>query len=490
MTTVGRPIMPALPRVIALGASLGAAAVATTSPSLMRGGVALAASSVLLAICLRSPKRTLVVLLPWLAALGTLRRILTPARGVGANDPLLLVAPAVVGLLLLVASRRGAFQHQTTFMKTVLVFCALLVGAALNPFQGGLAVGAGGLFFVLIPLLWFWVGRALLDDELLTRVLQVVAALSVIAAFYGLFQVYEHFPSWDQRWIDVQGYQALRIGTTVRAFSSFASSSDYVNALAVGIVLWALRMAHRRKRMTAALVIIPTWALVLASARGALVIVPVALGIVFAVSRGFGALRIALAAIAALFLLGFVASSVDPAGIGGGQTSTLLAHQFSGLSDPFNPDVSTLPVHVQSIVDGIKQAFHNPVGTGLGSITLAGERFGSANVSSEADPSNMAIAIGLPGLLIYAVVLVRALLLAFRIARTRRDYLGLAALGIVLVTMLQWLNGGNYFVAPLPWLVLGWLDRQTFLGEPEPGVVRSSRRGTESIGASLAPLDQ
>ena len=31
--------------------------------------------------------------------------------------------------------------------------------------------------------------------------------------------------------------------------------------------------------------------------------------------------------------------------------------------------------------------------------------------------------------------------------------------GIVTVTAMQWLNGGQYVVAILPWLMLGWADR-------------------------------
>jgi hypothetical protein len=29
------------------------------------------------------------------------------------------------------------------------------------------------------------------------------------------------------------------------------------------------------------------------------------------------------------------------------------------------------------------------------------------------------------------------------------------------VTLLQWLNGGHYGVAFLPWLVLGWVERSS-----------------------------
>jgi hypothetical protein len=66
---------------------------------------------------------------------------------------------------------------------------------------------------------------------------------------------------------------------------------------------------------------------------------------------------------------------------------------------------------------------------------------------------------GLPGLIAYLVVLFAGMFRVYGIARLRRDDLALAALGVVTVTALQWLNGGQYAVAVLPWLVLGWADR-------------------------------
>ena len=104
------------------------------------------------------------------------------------------------------------------------------------------------------------------------------------------------------------------------------------------------------------------------------------------------------------------------------------------------------------------------MGNGVGVITIAADKFGpSDNAATDVDPSNVAVAMGIPGLLTYGVVVLLAMRLAFHRARRTRDFLGLAALGIILVTSLQWLNGGAYAVAPLPWLLLGWLD-----GRPRP----------------------
>lgn len=436
--------------------------VATAVPGMLRTAIALAAAAVLVAACLRSPGRALIALIVWLVALGTVRRLLLPSGGGSQYDPLLLVAPTVAGLLVLVAARRHAFSAQTMFTKSILVLTGLIVLAAVNPLQGGLSAGAGGLLFVLVPVLWFWIGRGVVDDALLAKILRLVSFLSLVAAGYGLFQAYRGFPTWDQRWIDVRGYAALRIGQAVRPFASFSSASEYVGFLAIGMVLWASKLRKgERLIMPALAVTLLGWALALASVRGALVVVPIALGMTFAASRGFRIGKTILVGCAALFVLGFIVSRLHTSQVGGNQTSALVSHQIVGLSDPFDPQKSTLPVHIQALAVGLGDGIRNPAGRGLGVITIAGQKFGAEDTSStDIDPSNVAVAMGIAGLLVYTVVVYLAMRMSFRRARESRDYLVIATLGVALVTLLQWLNGGNYAVAPMPWLLLGWLDRQ------------------------------
>ena len=440
------PVLVGLPAVLAVG-------LASLYPNLVRVAVALPAIAIFVAFCVKSYRHALVAVLVWLTVFGTMRRVLLAPGTSTGDDPLLLVAPAVLGLLVVVAARQGAFRAPTTLARNVLVLSGLVVLAALNPLQGGIAVGAGGLLFVLVPLLWFWVGRGLVDAALLERILRIVSVLAVAAAVYGLLQVYVGFPWWDTRWIETKGYAALYVGRAVRPFASFSSSSEYVGFLAIGIVVWAIRLrrASRPGPVVLAILVIG-WALVVASVRGALVVVPIALGMTFATSRGFGIGRTALAGVGALFVLGLVVSQFQ------GSSNSLVSRQLTGLSDPFDRDKSTLPAHVDALVEGIGTGLRHPVGQGLGLITIAGEKFGSTSVSTDVDPSNVAIAMGIPGLLSYGAVVFLAFRAAFWRARRLRDPLSLAVVGVCLVTMFQWLNGGNYAVAPLPWLLLGWLD--------------------------------
>lgn len=429
---------------------------------LLRVAVVLAGVAVFVAACLKSPQRALIGLLLWLATFGTLRRLL-PAGSSSQNDPLLLVGPLVVVVLVMVSAGRGAFRRQSRFTSAVLLFCGLTVLAAVNPLQGGIFVGAAGLLFVLVPVLWFWVGRALVDDALLSRILRVVSYVALLAAVYGLYQVYVGLPSWDRAWVESKGYVSLHVSqNAIRPFASLSSSGEYVGLLAVGTVLWALRLRRAAQAVPAAVALgVLGWALTVASVRGALVVVPISLGVVFAASRGFGVGRTTLVGVSALFLLALVVGRIDPGNVGGARTSALVSRSVSGLSDPFDPQVSTLPVHIEALVGGLSEAAHNPLGSGVGVITIAADKYGdSDNAATDVDPSNVAVAMGVPGLLTYLVIVVLGLRLAFHRARRRRDYLSLAALGVALAMSLQWVNGGAYAVAPLPWLLLGWLDRK------------------------------
>ena len=139
----------------------------------------------------------------------------------------------------------------------------------------------------------------------------------------------------------------------------------------------------------------------------------------------------------------------------------LIVHQTEGLANPFDPRSSTGTVHLDLVRDGLVYSLHHPLGGGLAVVTNAGSRLGEAQLESrntEVDVSNAAVAMGIPGLVAYLVIFGLGLMRAYRAARSS-DPLALACLGVLVATLFQWLNGGQYAVALLPWLILGFLDR-------------------------------
>jgi hypothetical protein len=461
-----RPSLPRPASLLAVSAATLAALAAgwvVTQPQGGRLVLAAAVAFVVGTLAFAAPRTVLVLLVVWLAALGTVRRLASELDPVAGADPMILVAPFGIAALVLVAARAGAFQSMTRLSKGVLVLSILIAAGALNPLQESILSGVAGLLFVLVPTLAFWVGRGLCDDGTLRTVLQCVAALAVAAAVYGLFQTFRGFPSWDATWIQESQarYASLDVLGTVRPFASFSGAAEYGFFLAIGMVVWlAFGLTSRRLAVVAVVVALLGVAVFYQSSRGVAVALIASLGLIVAARRGFP--LVGSLVVGALFLGLLVAGAqrIAPSTIGQDTESRLAAHQVRGLADPLNPESSTLLIHLTQMRDGLEAVASEPLGIGLGPVTIAGQKFGGLARGTEADPSNAAVALGVPGLLAYMFVLVAAFQRAYGLARVRPDALSLAALGILGITLFQWLNGGQYAVAFLPWLVLGWADRR------------------------------
>lgn len=470
-----RPVRALHVGLATLGAGAAALVIGLAALKLdtLQAAVASVATLALVAAGFRAPRRLLVLLIGWLVLLGTLRRILQTLTPATAGDPLLLVAPLVLGLLALAAIRRGALGDRSPLATAVIVLSALTLAGAVNPSQGSVFTGLAGLLFFFVPMLGFWVGRGLCDDGTFRRVVMLVAALAPLTALYGLSQTFTGFRSWDQMWVESvrhHQYLALDIAGNIRAFGSFSASSEYAAFLALGVVVWlALALRGTRRILTVLAVWILVVALVYESERGILITLLLALALMFAAQRGVP-LRVALVGAVVLLLVIPVLASLAPTG----GDSALLQHQVQGLADPLN---STLTIHVEQLTNGLLSSISHPLGIGIGAVSIAAAKFGGVARNTEVDPSNAAVALGIPGLLAYLAVLMLGMWSAYRVARARRDALGLIALGIPVVLLLQWLNGGQYAVAFLPWLAFGWIDRQHVRRQPS-----LPSRGKEAVG--------
>lgn len=449
-------------------------------------GVRLALTAVLallfVAIGLLSPKHLIFTLAVWLGTLGLVRRVVEGAAP-GNPDPLLLVAPATLIFLAVFAA-----GHSKGLPKTSLTYCVLILQLAavlsiFNPLQGGIAVGMAGLLLIPVPTLAFWVGRGLADDRTVGQVLKLVGVLAVPAAAYGLYQALHEFPSWDRAWISEFGYTSLNVGGVIRPFSSFSSATDFNTFLGIGMIAWLLLLARRRPLTSLAVLPLIFVALLYGSQRLIVATGIGAAGLALAAWRRWpmgGALLAALALlVAAPFALSHLRPQLDPIQ----STSPLLEHQIQGIIDPLG-EQSTLMLRTNMVLQGVNSIRTNPLGLGIGAPTIAADRFGgsqSSRMATDADPSNISVALGAPGLLLYAILSFIAFRQAYKLAVTRRDWLGYAVLAVLGITVTQWLTGGQYAVAWLPWLLLGWVDRSTAsppgLPEPDPAEARQAVTG-------------
>lgn len=437
---------------VVLGAAVG-------RPGTLRLGLALAALALAVGLATRAGPGLIYLLVTWTAVLGTVRRMLSSSTGANQADPLLLIAVGAIVVLTATAAERGAFRDRTRLGSAVLIFNVLTLLEALNPKQGSLRVGVTGLVFLLVPALAFWVGRGLVTERSITITTRLLGGLSIVVATYGLAQTFVGFPPWDSRWIANSGYAALNVDKVIRAFGSFASSQEYALYLGVGIVVWvAYGFDMKRLSLVLAVVALLGTALFYESSRTPLVTTLFAIGMIFAATRLRNPVVAVLLGIGIVALLPVVSSHFTTSTTTG--TDRLAAHQISGLAHPFSGD-STLTGHLGEVTDGFRVMLHNPLGLGGAVINIAGAKAGAVTTNTEYDPSNVAIALGVPGLLAYLVIVVEGFKLAIQQVNQRRDFGSRVALGIIAVTFLEWTNGGLYSVAFLPWLMMGWLDARS-----------------------------
>lgn len=452
-----RPSLPPAAWIVGgtVAPSVCVGAIASTESG-QRAAAALVLGLLVAALCFRAPRAVLVAIALWLPLLGFLRRLLTGADGEAVtSDPLLLVAPLAAVVILLVAAAAGAFDRMTPLSWAVLTLSVMTAVFAVHPLTPPSLV-APGLLFITVPLLWFWAGRALVSDRLLRRLLVLAAVLAVLASVYGLYQTFVAFPPWDQNWIDTSGYAALRVGENTRAFASFSAASEYAYYLAAGAVLVLTLARPRWIWLTLPLALLIVVALVFESSRGVMFMLTITLAVLACVRMRLSVpASIVVACLALVALVGLM-SAVAPTTYGG-QTGDLLEHQLAGLADPLNPEKTTFRQHQALVEQGLSGLPSAPLGHGTGTITGTAQRY-DASKGTETDPSNVAVAMGFPGLVVYLAVFGLGLAYAHRLAVSRRDALSLAAMGVVFVTALQWMNGGQYAVAALVWLVLGWID--------------------------------
>jgi hypothetical protein len=405
------------------------------------------------------PERTVVATLLLLPLLALGRRLLLEFTGWESTDPLLLVAPAILGLILVrlfILEQRELAGDLVS--KLVLVVIALTLLQVANPRSGGLVAGLGALLFTAVPLSWYFVGRELVRPRLLRTLFAGLVVIACVIGVYGLIQTWEGLPSWDQEWVRQTGYAALHIGDVIRAFGTFSSAAEYGYFLGIGIVVSVAFALRGIPRFLPALPLLAV-ALFYASARAIVATTLFAVIVVFAARTG--SMRRAVVGLV-VCMTGLVLAFTFARGIlqaeAASSSDPLVSHQLSGLADPFDEETSTLPTHLTMFRNGVRSGLLDPFGHGITSTTLAGAEFGSeGSASTEVDVSNAFVSLGTLGGLAYLALVIIILRAALSLAVQRRDAVSLAVLGTLVVVLGQWLNGGFYAVSPLVWLLAGFV---------------------------------
>lgn len=446
---------------LALGLLLWQSPLLFGSSTGQRGLLALSIFMTLLALLLQTPGLGVVMILTFLALVGGLRRWLIPAFGVAAMDPLLLVGPALLLLHFggLVTSRR--LPYDTRVSRLLLGLLALMALQIVNPLQGGLAVGIAGALFVIVPVLYYYLGRDVGTPLVLSAVLRGAVVIAILAAFYGISQTWIGFSEGEAAWVRMQGYRSLSVGDTTRPFSFLTSSAEYGHVLGIGLaLLWAAWL--RGNRMALFPVPLLLVAMVLQSSRGIFVTSLATCLMIWAIqgrSYESWAPRAALAVGVAVVGIAWSLTQVSQVQFDT-RTHSLVNHQVQGLLNPLDAEHSTVDIHSRMVQHGLINGLCNPLGHGLGATTLASSRFGGGGGSAEMEPVNVLLSLGIPGVILYFLFVVACLSTLFRDWHDTRNPLTLGIVAVLFAVLNQWLNGGQYFASALVWFCIGALDRR------------------------------
>jgi hypothetical protein len=424
--------------------------------------VAVAIGVLLCGLVLRSPRGGIAAILTYLVVLGDYRRYASFFEGYPANDPLLLVPAAVAFVVFCLALINGRLRGRSTLAVMVGALTLLMVAQIFNPEQGGFAVGIGGALFYLVPMLWFWVGRAYGTADFVAELgRRVVVPLAALAAALGCYQSLVGLLPFEAAWVRQIGFEALYVSRdVVRAIGFFNSSAEYTRYLLIGCVFICAAWLVERSRL---IVLLPLLliALFLASSRGPIVMLGGTVALLWAVrarAPAAWAPRAAIAVAIAAALLGAALLAVQEMDLSA-RTSVLVGHQVEGLLNPTDTTKSTALGHLVLASDALMKGLTSVVGVGLGATTLAATKYGGRTFNAEVDVANQFYSLGAIGGFLYLAIIVVVLATAVRVWRRRRSVAELSLLGVTLATLAAWLMGGEYAIAAFVWFGIGAIDR-------------------------------
>jgi hypothetical protein len=437
------------------------------------------------------PNAAVIATLIYLALMGDIRRwAVTAGAGTVKVDPLLLVGPAIVGALFLRLLTLGHMKANTLLSKLVTALMLLMVIEILNPLQGSPIVGLTGGLVYLVPLVWFWVGKALPTEEAAQGLLRrAIPWVGLAAALLGLFQLCFGWLSFEAQWIHYElsqgGLAAMVVnGRTIRPFAFFTSGAEFAGFLALTLACCAAPLVLGRPRWTILLVPVVGTMLFLDAVRTEIVMGILALlsmWIVAAVNGRAMLVRGVAAAVIVVPGLFFGLRSLQDVD-SSSQIGDMTAHVVEGLNDPVN---SSAAGHVDLNVEGTMAGFKNPAGYGLGSTTMAAAKFGGGQNAAgfEKDIPNIFYSLGAGGGILYLIIMYQALCSTMRVWTRGRSILALMIFGILVSQLGYWLLGGQYSTTALVWFLIGSIDRFALAPASKPDASSVTRRS----GGSPAP---
>jgi hypothetical protein len=400
----------------------------------------------------------------YLTVMGDLRRMLVPIAGWSGTDPLLLIAPVTTLFLFATALLSNRLALDSWTARVIAIFMGFMTLQIFNPVQGGLMVGIAGAMLYLVPMFWYWIGRAYATQQFIHLwFYRVMPTLAVLAALMGLYQFAYGWLPYQLEWFRIAGYSSLGPSEDLlRSISIFPNLTAYLHYLGIVIVA-GMAALFRRDWRYAPLILFLFAALFLAGSRGPILMLVIVTCLLFTVQGR--SVAIWAPRLAVTLLLGgiFLVWGLSQAGevsqrVGHDRASHVLNRQANLLPSEDGKG-GTVAIHGNLFYLGLKWGFEQPLGRGIGSTTLAGSKFGTTGGSTEKDLTDMFVSGGVVGGFLYLAIILLVATQAVRYWHAERSLIALAMVGILAFLGLSWLKSGQYVLTPLVWLTIGALDR-------------------------------
>lgn len=393
------------------------------------------------------------------------------------NEPIHLITPFVTisAFAFLLLRHKFEIFLATPLAKTVSILAAICLLQVFNPLQGGLYVGlVGGLYF-LVPMAWFYFGRAA-GGDFVPKILRLIVVLGIVTSLYGVYQLIFGYPFFEQIWIDnTDKYSSISVYDVQRPLATFSNSEEWGRYVQIGCIvsagLFFARSEGNKRILWLSAAAILMGMLAITGQRTSIFGLLLGLAILFITgTREFGGIvKRSLLLLAPFILFAALVNPLtdDEAG-GDDKFDAMMTHTSRGLRNPANE--GSLHARLETWTEVVTERLPaNPIGTGLGTITLASTRDQKDDDNDRAIDNHffiLALSAGVIAALLLFWILWRALVFCYRGWQNSEPHSVQADLWRIMFALSATFILNNFFgtsftiysVAPVGWLVVGWIS--------------------------------
>jgi hypothetical protein len=410
---------------------------------------------------------------------GFLRRAQYIFMPYSQTEPIHVITPVVTLLALaMLLNRRGLrILHETPLAMSVSILGLIYILEIFNPLQGGVTVGLTGALFVLVPVAWFYFGQSI-KPRFVETVFRLMVLLGIITSLYGLYQLTFGFPAFEQYWIDnTEFYNSISVGNVERALATYSSAEEWGRYIEIGAIIafgFGACAANYYRRAGWFLGGLTLTVMLLLTGQRTAIFGLILGGFVLLMTgartwrAAVGRVLLALAPVLLLAVLVKAPTNDDMLSHSeDDRVGSLVSHTARG---------TLRPAQEESLQERLKNwtwlatdvVPYRPLGIGLGGTTLGAWRYNSDLDLPPIDSYfiSTVITCGLPTALLFMWILTRGMRISWRSFRQAEPgspeaRLWRIAATLMPVLMLNSMFGNTftlYSVAPLGWLLVGWVS--------------------------------